>query len=84
MAKPEWWNDEELKALSAMVVRAAPDDVAANRMRAFVLAGRLATWERWGLARRRSSGRRPCTCETGRRREARGVWGVRSGRVAHQ
>ena len=25
-AKPEWWNDEELKALSARVVRAAPDD----------------------------------------------------------
>jgi hypothetical protein len=27
VAKPEWWNDEELKALSARVVRAAPDDV---------------------------------------------------------
>ena len=45
VAKPEWWNDEGLKALSARVVRAAPDDVAANRMRAFVLAGRFATWE---------------------------------------
>ena len=26
VAKPEWWNDEGLKALSARVVRAAPDD----------------------------------------------------------
>ena len=33
-AKPEWWNDEELKALSARVVRAAPDDGGANDMRA--------------------------------------------------
>ena len=43
-AKPEWWNDEELKALSAKVVRAAPADVAANRMRAHVLSGRCAAW----------------------------------------
>ena len=41
MAKPEWWNDEGLKALSARVVRAAPDDVPANQMRAEVLAGLL-------------------------------------------
>merc|ERR1719424_2235261 len=26
VAKPEWWNDEGLKALSARVVRAVPDD----------------------------------------------------------
>ena len=39
VAKPEWWNDEGLKALSARVVRAAPDDVQANQMRAMVLAG---------------------------------------------
>jgi tetratricopeptide (TPR) repeat protein len=45
VAKPEWWNDEELKALSARVVRAAPDDVAPHRMRAFVLAGQCAAWE---------------------------------------
>ena len=45
VAKPEWWNDEELKALSARVVRAAPDDEAANEMRANVLAGQFATWE---------------------------------------
>ena len=39
VAKPEWWNDEGLKALSARVVRAAPDDAEANRMRAAVLCG---------------------------------------------
>ena len=38
-AKPEWWNDEGLKALSARVVRAAPDDLVANQMRAAVLCG---------------------------------------------
>ena len=45
VAKPEWWNDEELKALSARVVRAAPDDGRANQMRAFVLCGHLDSWE---------------------------------------
>ena len=30
VAKPEWWNDEELKALSARVVRAAPNELGAN------------------------------------------------------
>ena len=44
MAKPEWWNDEGLKALSASVVRAVPDDGAANQMRATVLAGHAA-WQ---------------------------------------
>ena len=39
VAKPEWWNDEGLKALSARVVRAAPDDGAAHKMRAIVLSG---------------------------------------------
>ena len=39
VAKPEWWNDEGLKALSARVVRAAPDNAEANRMRAVVLCG---------------------------------------------
>ena len=43
-AKPAWWNDEELKALSVKAVRAAPADVAANRMRAHVLSGRCAAW----------------------------------------
>jgi tetratricopeptide (TPR) repeat protein len=45
VAKPEWWNDEELMALSARVVRAAPDDVHAHQMRAEVLAGHLPAWE---------------------------------------
>ena len=45
MAKPEWWNDEGLKTLSARVVRTAPNDVRANQMRALVLRGRLSTWE---------------------------------------
>ena len=40
MARPEWWSDEGLKALSARVVRAAPDDEAANTMRAEVLSGK--------------------------------------------
>ena len=44
-AKPEWWNDEGLKALSARVVRAAPDDGTANQMRAHVLAGLSSAWE---------------------------------------
>ena len=37
--KPEWWNDTGLKALSARVVRAAPDGLTANHMRAMVLTG---------------------------------------------
>ena len=45
VAKPEWWSDEELKALSAKVVRAAPVDVSALDMRALVLAGRCGAWE---------------------------------------
>ena len=40
VAKPEWWSDEGLKALSARVVRAAPDDVNAHKTRAEVLSGR--------------------------------------------
>ena len=39
VAKPEWWNDEGLKALSARVVRAAPNSAEANQMRALVLCG---------------------------------------------
>mgnify|MGYP006061675249 CR=1 FL=1 len=45
VAKPEWWNDEALKALSARVVRAAPNDQAANIMRADVLSGLCGAWE---------------------------------------
>ena len=45
VAKPEWWNDEGLKALSASVVRAAPDDLQANQMRGAVLDGQCSAWE---------------------------------------
>ena len=58
MAKPEWWSDEGLKVLSARVVRAVPNDMRANTMRAMVLNGQLGAWEERGLARQRSSGRR--------------------------
>ena len=44
-AKPEWWNDEGLKALSARVVSAAPNGAAANAMRAAVLSGRCGASE---------------------------------------
>eukprot|EP00964_Phaeocystis_antarctica_P134354 scaffold98643_cov56-Phaeocystis_antarctica.AAC.2 len=39
VAKPEWWNDEGLMALSLKVVRAVPSEVATNIMRAVVLCG---------------------------------------------
>ena len=39
VAKPEWWNDERLMALSARVVKAAPNDSSVNEMRAAVLSG---------------------------------------------
>ena len=45
VAKPEWWNDEGLKALSARVVRAAPNDGNANQMRADVLSGQSDSWQ---------------------------------------
>ena len=46
VAKPEWWNDEELKALSARVVRAAPNEAIALSMRAMVLSGMsYGAWE---------------------------------------
>jgi tetratricopeptide (TPR) repeat protein len=46
VAKPEWWNDRELRALSVRVVTAAPDGLSANKMRARVLSGhRSGAWE---------------------------------------
>ena len=45
VATPEWWDDEGLKALSARVVKAAPNGLAANSMRAVVLHGRGGAWE---------------------------------------
>ena len=50
VAKPEWWNDEELKALSARVVRAVSDDGIANSMRAVVLSG--LGGDAWGVGPR--------------------------------
>ena len=44
-AEPEWWNDEGLKALSARVVRAAPNRETAHSMRAEVLSGQMAPTE---------------------------------------
>ena len=44
-AKPEWWNDEGLKALSARVVRAAANVARAHSMRAIVLSGCDGAWE---------------------------------------
>ena len=46
VAKPEWWNDEGLKALSARVVRVAPNNESSHHMRAHVLGGRMyVAWE---------------------------------------
>merc|ERR1712204_78051 len=46
VVKPEWWNDEGLKALSARVLRAAPNSAVVNVMRADVLSGRVVdAWE---------------------------------------
>ena len=45
VATPEWWDDEGLKALSARVVKAAPNGLAANSMRAVVLHGSGGAWE---------------------------------------
>eukprot|EP00964_Phaeocystis_antarctica_P008639 scaffold4671_cov45-Phaeocystis_antarctica.AAC.3 len=44
VAKPGWWTDEGLKALSARVVRVAPDYGQANQMRATVLSGLTSAW----------------------------------------
>ena len=45
VAMPEWWNDEGLKALSARVVRAAPNNEPAFCMRAAVLSGQCGAWK---------------------------------------
>ena len=45
VAKPEWWNDEGLKALSARVVMAVPNDDGAHAMRGWVLSGQSGAWE---------------------------------------
>ena len=45
VAEPEYWDDEGLKALSARVVKAAPDDVDAVRMGAMVMSGQAGAWK---------------------------------------
>eukprot|EP00964_Phaeocystis_antarctica_P038658 scaffold22113_cov64-Phaeocystis_antarctica.AAC.5 len=45
VAKPEWWNDEGLKVLSARVARAAPNAHGAHLMRGMVLSGQCDAWE---------------------------------------
>ena len=44
-AKPEWWNDEALKALSASVVETLPNHNLAKQMRAHVLSGQCIAWK---------------------------------------
>ena len=66
VAKPEWWNDEELKALSARAVRAAPNEAVANQMRATVLSGRSGAWEVGPRARWRSTSEGINKCTRGR------------------
>ena len=53
VAKPEWSNDEGLKALSARVVRTAPDELQTHQMRAVVLCGLHGAWEAGRSSRRR-------------------------------
>ena len=43
--KPEWWNDEALKALSASVVETLPNHNLAKQMRAHVLSGQCIAWK---------------------------------------
>ena len=45
VAKPEWWNDEGLKALSARVLRASLNSSDTHHMRAEVLSGLSGAWE---------------------------------------
>ena len=45
VAKPEWWHDEALKALSTRVLWAAPNEAVANNMRAMVLSAWCNAWE---------------------------------------
>ena len=61
VAKPEWWSDEGLKALSASVVRAAPNDIEAHRMRAMVVHGQSSAWEAGPRSVAELRGRRPRT-----------------------
>ena len=50
--KPEWWNDEALKTLSARAVALAPDHSRSCRMRARVLSGDVLGKASWNAAPR--------------------------------
>ena len=50
--KPEWWNDESLKALSARVVAVAPDKPQPCAMRARVLCGDTFCEVNWNVGPR--------------------------------
>jgi len=50
--KPEWWNDEGLKALSARVVALAPDGHLPCAMRASVLCGGAVSKAHWTVGPR--------------------------------
>ena len=50
--KPEWWNDEALKALSARLVAAAPNDRNARMMRGSVLSGEAVFAQSWNAGPR--------------------------------
>jgi len=50
--KPEWWNDEGLKALSARVVSVTPDHHQSCSMRAFVLQGHALAKAPWNAGPR--------------------------------
>ena len=52
MPKPEWWNDEGLKALSARVLAAAPNDASAQAMRGYILAGGAVFAQSWNAGPR--------------------------------
>jgi len=50
--KPEWWNDEDLKALSARVVAVEQDDPNPCTMRAHVLSGSAVYGDLWNVGPR--------------------------------
>ena len=84
VAKPAWWIDEDLKALSKRVVRAAPKEGVAQHMRALVLSGNGDTWESGtrslgcgaqggGHALRAVCGAAPCSSDQGRVQQKSGL-----------
>jgi len=52
MPKPEWWNDEGLRALSARVVAAAPNNPCTRATRGAVLAGDAVFAQSWNAGPR--------------------------------